>query len=98
VDQRQIENLILDLLGEVVHRDPDELRTELEEIGAELPIDSMFTAEVLARVEQVCGVSLPTDAQHARALRSVTAFAAAILEQVERASGSGVQATGTTSA
>jgi acyl carrier protein len=95
VDQRQIENLILDLLAEGMHRDPKDLRDEIEELGAEMPIDSLFTAEVLARVEQVCGVSLPTDAKHARALRSVSAFAAAILEQVERAGGSGAQVTGT---
>lgn len=97
MDQRQIENLILDLLAEGKHRDRDELRAELEEIGAEMPIDSLFAAEVLAAVEEACGVSLPTDAEHAAALTSVSAFAAVIVEQVGQTSRSGVQ-TGRTSA
>ena len=84
MDQKQIERLILELVADGQNRDPDDLREELEALGEELPIDSLLAVEVLAAVEEECGVTLSTDAEHAAAMKSVVAFAAAIAEEVER--------------
>lgn len=85
MDQRQIEDLIIDLLAQDLRRDPAGLRAELESLGTELPIDSLLAAEILAAVESACGITLPTDPKHAAALGSVTAYAGMVLEQVRTA-------------
>lgn len=83
MDQKQVEQLIIDLVADGQNRDPDNLREELEALGAELPIDSLLAVEVLASVEAQCGVTLSTDAEHAEAMKSVAAFAAAVVEELE---------------
>ncbi|KAA1378160.1 MULTISPECIES: acyl carrier protein [Aeromicrobium] len=92
MDQRQVEDLILELIADGQHRDAKHLRAELEALGEELPIDSLFAVEVLAQVEDRCGVTLSTDPERAAAMKSVKLFAAAIvaeLEKVQRASAGG---------
>lgn len=79
MDQRGIEDLIIELLAEQSHRDPRDLRADLEALGDDLPIDSLMAAEVLAIVEHRLGVSLPATAENAKNLRSVGLFASAIL-------------------
>jgi acyl carrier protein len=86
---REIEDLIIALLAEEAGREPADLRAELESLDEELPIDSQLAAEVLARVEVQCGVRLPATAENAKALRSVSAFARAILDLVYQQGASG---------
>jgi acyl carrier protein len=89
MDQRQVEDLILELIADGQHRDAKDLRAELEALGAELPIDSLFAVEVLAQVEDQCGVTLSTDPERAAAVRLFAAAIVAELEKVQRASAGG---------
>ncbi len=82
VDQRAIEDLIIELLAEEAGAVPAALRAQLEEGGDEMPVDSVLAAEVVTRVEQRCGVELPATAETARCLRSVRQFAAMVYRLV----------------
>ena len=78
VTVEEIEALIIELLAVEAAKDPADLRRELMTAGATMPVDSLLAAEVLAAVEERCGVSLPTTAENAANLRSVTTFARAV--------------------
>lgn len=90
MDAREVEDIIVELLAEQAGRDPAELRRELQEEGEELPIDSLLAAEVVARVEERLGVSLPATAEAAESLKSVTAFAAVVLRLIHGNASKGV--------
>lgn len=76
--KEDIEWLIIELLAEENEQDAAELLRELAAAGANLPVDSLLAAEVLARVQEKCQVELPTSAETAKALRSVKTFAQAV--------------------
>ena len=84
---RDIEDLTIGLLAEEAKCSPDEMRQRLEEAGGDLPIDSILLVEVVVRIEERCGVHLPTTLETARNLRSVRDFAVMVYKhvQVERA-------------
>jgi len=86
LDQRAIEDLIFELLAEEAGKDPRAMRRELEEAGAEMPIDSLLAAEVVAAVEERCGVQIPATAETARNLGSVREFAAMVHRLVQEES------------
>lgn len=73
-----IEWLIIELLAEDNGQDAADLLQELTAAGANLPVDSLLAAEVLARVQERYKVELPTSAETAKALRSVKTFAQAV--------------------
>jgi acyl carrier protein len=54
-----------------------------------MPIDSLLIVEILARVEQECGVRIPADADAARSMRSVHTFAETIVAAQRAASQGG---------
>jgi acyl carrier protein len=83
---RDIENLTIELLAKEAKCGPDEMRQRLEEAGGDLPIDSILLVEVVVRIEDRCGVHLPTTLETAHNLRSVRDFAVMVynLAQVER--------------
>jgi acyl carrier protein len=83
VNQRDIEDLIIELLAEAEGSDPAEMRQRIEEAGDNLPFDSVLVAEVVFRVEERCGVQMPTSEQVARCLGSVRDFAAVICDLME---------------
>ena len=76
--EEDIEWLIIELIAQDNGQVAADLLEELSAAGEHLPVDSLLAAEVLARVEEQCGVSLPTDAETAKALRSVKSFAQAV--------------------
>lgn len=81
--QRDIEDVIIELLAEDGGTNPADLRAQLEEQGgASLPVDSLLAVEVLARVEVRFGVQLPNIQATADAMKSVAEFAAAIRSSV----------------
>lgn len=90
--QRDIEDVIIRLLAEDAGRDPEDLRAELAELGEDLPIDSVLGAEVLVRLEQQYGISLPATAETSQSLTSVTAYARAILARVADSRGTALGA------
>lgn len=76
--KEDIEWLIVELIAQDNGQVAADLLEDLSAEGEHLPVDSLLAAEVLARVEERCGVSLPTDAETAKALRSVKSFAQAV--------------------
>jgi acyl carrier protein len=84
---KDIEDLTIGLLAEEAKCSASEMRQRLEEAGGDLPIDSILLVEVVVRVEEGCGVHLPTTLETARNLRSVRDFAVMVYKhvQVERA-------------
>jgi acyl carrier protein len=80
---RDIEDLTIELLAEEATCGPGEMRQRLEEGGGDLPIDSILLVEVVVRVEERCGVHLPTTLETARNLRSVRDFAAMVYDLVQ---------------
>lgn len=76
--KEDIEWLIIELLAEDNGQDAADLLQELTAAGANLPVDSLLAAEVLARVQVKCKIELPTSAETAMALRSVRTFAQAV--------------------
>lgn len=85
MDQRTVEDVIIEFLAENGHTTPAELRRCLSEGGEELPIDSYLAVEVLVRVQDHFGVRLPMDAETAHCLRSVTRFAARVSSLIDEA-------------
>lgn len=76
--KEDIEWLIIELIAQDNGQAAADLLEELSTAGEHLPVDSLLAAEVLARVEEQCGVDLPTTAETATALRSVRSFAQAV--------------------
>lgn len=74
--------MVVEFLAELQDRDPDELRMELEEAGEELPVDSILIVEILTRIEERYGISVPADEEAARSTRSVRTFATTILNVI----------------
>lgn len=74
--------MVVEFLAELQDRDPDELWMELEEAGEELPVDSILVVEILTRIEERYGISVPADEEAARSTRSVRTFASTILNVI----------------
>lgn len=91
---KDIEDLTIGLLAGEAKCSPGEMRQRLEEAGGDLPIDSILLVEVVVRVEERCGVHLPTTLETARNLRSVRDFAVMVYKhvQIERARRAGESA------
>lgn len=78
--EREVEDIVLELLAAEQGLEPKHLREQLEAEGAEMPFDSVLMVEVLVSVEQRCGVRIPPDPETARTLGSVRDFARKIVE------------------
>ncbi|MGI9000818.1 MAG: acyl carrier protein [Pseudonocardia sp.] len=77
MDQRDVEDVLIELLAHEQHRTAAELRALLEERGADLPISSLLTVEIVVGVQDRFGIRLPTTgADHY--LRSVREFATTV--------------------
>jgi acyl carrier protein len=73
---------VVDLLAEVEGRPVSEVMAELVVSEPDLLIDSLRVVEILTRVEERYGVSLPADPVIARSTRSVLSFAQAVVETI----------------
>jgi acyl carrier protein len=80
---RDIEDLTIEFLAKEAKCSADEMRQRLEEAGGDLPIDSILLVEVVVRVEERCGVHLPTTLETAQNLRSVRHFALMVYDHVQ---------------
>ncbi|MBT2430448.1 acyl carrier protein [Streptomyces sp. ISL-112] len=78
-----IVTVVVEFLAELQDRDPDELRMELEEASEELPVDSILIVEILTRIEERYGISVPADEEAARSTRSVYTFATTVLNVIK---------------
>jgi acyl carrier protein len=72
-------DIVVRLLAEERQESEADIRVWLEEAGPDMPIDSLLIVEILARVEEECGVRIPADADAARSMRSVRTFAEAVV-------------------
>ena len=85
--KEDIEWLIIELIAQDNGQAATDLLDELSAAGDHLPVDSLLAAEVLARVQEQCGVELPTNAETAKALRSVKSFAQAVWDLLPKVQG-----------
>ncbi|WP_327222603.1 phosphopantetheine-binding protein [Streptomyces platensis] len=81
-DIDDIVSVVIEFLAELQGRSAAEMRSELEQEGAELPVDSLLIVEILTRVEERYSIAIPADRQSAQATRSVRAFARAVLDAI----------------
>lgn len=82
-----IAELVIALLAEEAGKSSAQMRAELAAAGRELPVDSLLIAEIMAKVEDACGVRLHVDAELGRATRSVISFARCVHRALEGADG-----------
>jgi acyl carrier protein len=67
----EIEVVLLDLLGELLNEDVDELRRRLLEQGPTMPVDSLDVFDVLADFRRVTGLRVPLRKLRRNTMRSV---------------------------
>lgn len=78
----EIVDIVIGLLAETAGVPAERMRADLEAAGQELHVDSVLIAEILSRVEQVCGARIPADAEAARSTGSVVAFARTVYKAI----------------
>ncbi|MEU2026681.1 phosphopantetheine-binding protein [Streptomyces sp. NPDC016469] len=81
-DIDDIVSVVIEFLAELQEKTAVEVRVELEDGGAELPVDSLLIVEILTRIEERYSIVIPADRQSAQATRSVHAFARAVQEAI----------------
>lgn len=86
-----IAELVIGLLAQECGKPAAQMRSELEALGPNLPVDSVLVVEILAKVEEACGVRLQVDAKIAGSTRSVMTFARAVHRALGGADGSAEQ-------
>lgn len=97
MSRRDIEDVILELLAEDLGQGRDDLRRALEEQGAGMQVDSLLAMETLVRIEMLYGIEMPTNAETGLAMKSVSTYAQAVWEQIERSGAAAGAGTGNAS-
>jgi acyl carrier protein len=69
-----VEEVVLQLLGRLLHEDPDELRLRLLVQGASMPIDSLDLFDVLQEFRDATGLRIPVRELGHQTMKSVSAF------------------------
>ncbi|WP_328842854.1 acyl carrier protein [Streptomyces sp. NBC_00258] len=80
---QEIVDIVIEFLAEYQDRPLEEVYEELAARGQDLPVDSVLVMEILARVEEHFGISVPADAEAGRSLRSVWAFAETVYDTMQ---------------
>jgi acyl carrier protein len=80
---QEIVEIVIAFLAEYQKRPVGDLHEELAAKGQELPVDSVLVMEILTRIEERFGVSIPADAEAGRSLRSVWAFAETVHDTMQ---------------
>ena len=71
----RVVDVVLELLADLLDRDPDELERELLEAGIGMPVDSLDLFDILVEFRQRTGLRIPKSKLRRRDMRSVRAFA-----------------------
>jgi acyl carrier protein len=71
----RIVDLVLELLADLLDRDPDELERDLLDAGSGMPVDSLDLFDTLVEFRQRTGLRIPKSKLRRRDMRSVRAFA-----------------------
>lgn len=72
---KKFEDLTLELLGQLLGKDPSMLRGELQTKGTAMPVDSLDMFDILKDFHQRTGLKIPKAKIRRQTLRSVRAFA-----------------------
>jgi acyl carrier protein len=72
---KQLEDLTLELLGELLGEDPDSLRGHLIKKGAAMPVDSLDMFDILKDFHKRTGLKIPKRQLRRQTLKSVRTFA-----------------------
>jgi acyl carrier protein len=78
--QDSAEALVIELLAEEFSRDSDDVRSELEGEGPQMPVDSLDILDILQALEDRTGLRVKADKKTGRSMRSVRDFATRICE------------------
>jgi acyl carrier protein len=73
--KQDIEDLIIELLAGEEGEDPDDLRRQLVDKGATMPVDSLAMLDILVEFRKRTGLTIPKRKLRRRTMRSVKAFA-----------------------
>jgi len=73
--KQDIEDLIIELLAGEEGEDPDDLRRQLVDKGATMPVDSLAMLDILVEFRKRTGLTIPKRKLRQRTMRSVKAFA-----------------------
>lgn len=73
--QAELEDLLLELLADLLDHDAADLRPELLEKGALMPVDSLDLFDVLQEFRKRTGLCIPVRKLRSRTMRSVRLFA-----------------------
>ncbi|MCA1697541.1 MAG: hypothetical protein LC790_00995 [Actinobacteria bacterium] len=73
--KQDIEDLIIELLADEEGEDPDDLRRQLVDKGATMPVDSLAMLDILVVFRKRTGLTIPKRKLRRRTMRSVKAFA-----------------------
>jgi acyl carrier protein len=79
--------VVVDLLAEDARTDAAAVRAQLAAAGEGWPIDSLLLVEVLQRVEERFGVTVPETVAAARTFTSVVAFSQMVAEAAAASAG-----------
>ncbi len=72
--KQDIEDLIIELLADDEGEDPDDLRRQLVDKGAAMPVDSLAMLDILVEFRKRTGLTIPKRKLRRRTMRSVRAF------------------------
>jgi acyl carrier protein len=73
--QQAIEQIVLELLANLLKKDPEELRTELLAGGTGMPVDSLDMLDILVEFRKRTNITIPKRKLRRRTMRSIGAFA-----------------------
>jgi len=73
--QQAVEQIVLELLGDLLKQDPGELRGELLAAGGEMPVDSLDMLDILVEFRKKTGLTIPKRKLRHRTMLSIRAFA-----------------------
>jgi acyl carrier protein len=78
----QVEALVIELVGDLLNEDPNELRLRLVAKGDSMPVDSLDLFDVLVEFRLRTGITIPKRKLRGHVMRSVTAFSDFIAQEV----------------
>jgi hypothetical protein len=79
-----IEDVLLNLLGSLLHEDPEALRRRLLDKGLLMPVDSLDLFDVLQEFREVTGLGVPVRNLGRHTMRSISAFAEYVSRQANK--------------
>ena len=69
--QQAVEQIVLELVGDLLNQDPGELLAA----GGEMPVDSLDMLDILVEFRKKTGLTIPKQKLHRHTMRSIRAFA-----------------------